>query len=127
MTVVHQFPIGAKVIFTNDYGVCFGVKTITGHDTRTYDLWGEPKTIPTYHYEGSDTPWYSVPEENFRLADADDLTITRLGTSSRALELGDGDTITTLWRYMQDKYGRPVTREERAALLDTDPFAGEEL
>lgn len=73
MTVQHKFSIGDKVVFTNDFGVCWGIKTITACETRTYDLWGEDKTVPVYHYEGSDTPWFGVSEENLVLADDEDL------------------------------------------------------
>lgn len=70
----HKFKVGDKVIYVNDFGVCWGVKTITSLETRTYDLWGEPYTKPTYHYEGSDTPWYSVDETNLTKATQSDLT-----------------------------------------------------
>lgn len=61
----HKFAVGDKVIFTNCFGVCWGVKTITELDERNG---------PTYHYENSDTPWFGVPEEHFRLADTEDLS-----------------------------------------------------
>lgn len=62
----HKFSIGDQVVYTNDFGVCWGVKTITALDQRTGS--------PTYHYEDSDTPWYSVNERNFALASPDDIT-----------------------------------------------------
>ena len=69
----HKFKVGDKVVYTNPFGVCWGVKTIISLEARTYDLWGDDKTVPTYHYDGTDTPWYSVGEENFKLADTEDL------------------------------------------------------
>jgi predicted GH43/DUF377 family glycosyl hydrolase len=115
--IVHQFPIGAKVIFTNDYGVCFGVKTITGHDERS----GKP----TYHYTPTDTPWFSTEEDNLKLADAEDLSVWKHGVSKRRIEIGS-EAMKTRDGWMQEKHGRPTTKEELAALLDGDPFDGEE-
>lgn len=66
MTVQHKFSVGDKVIFTNDFGVCWGVKEITGLDERT--------GRPTYFFEPTDTPWFSSGEEHFTLAVAEDLT-----------------------------------------------------
>lgn len=85
----HQYKIGDKVVFTNDFGVCWGVKTIIELDERS----GEP----TYHYEGSDTPWFSVDEINFTLADEEDLT--RLDADQN-------------WDYFQEKYGYELLPEE---------------
>jgi hypothetical protein len=121
MTITHSFPVGAKVIFTNDYGVCFGVKTVTGHAERS----GKP----TYHYTPTDTPWFPTDEANLTLADAQDLIVDRVGVLSRALALGeDGHVrpVTSREAFFQAKYGRPTTKEELAALLDGDPFDGEE-
>ena len=61
----HKYKIGDKVIFVNDFGVCWGVKTITGLDERS--------GRPTYHYEPTDTPWFSTNEENLILASRSDL------------------------------------------------------
>ena len=66
--IKHKFKVDDKVIFTNDFGVCWGVKTITGLDERT--------NKPTYHFTPTDTPWFSTNEEHFTLATADDLTAT---------------------------------------------------
>lgn len=122
----HKFKVGDRVVFTNDYGVCWGVKTITELCSRSYDLWGEKKTVPTYHYEGTDTPWCSIEERNFQLADDEDLAIHEAMISSCALfpETRE-DAMDAAQRYFQRKYGRPTTLEEREALLDTDPFEGE--
>jgi len=67
--VVHKHAVGDKVVFTNCFGVCWGVKTISALDERS----GKP----TYHYEGSDTPWFSSAEEHFIPATAEDLEATR--------------------------------------------------
>lgn len=122
----HKFKVGDRVIFTNDYGVCWGVKTITELCSRTFEMWGREVTVLTYHYEGTDTPWYPVEEKNFQLADEEDLAVHEATVSSSALFPGTAeDVANTAWRFFQNKYGRPSTREERAALLDTDPFEGE--
>ena len=116
----HEFPIGAKVIFTNDYGVCFGVKTVTGHAERS--------GRPTYHYEPTDTPWFPTDEANLTLADEQDLLVDRMGVLPRALDIegiGHARPVQTKEAFFQVKYGRPTTREELAALLDGDPFDGE--
>jgi hypothetical protein len=63
----YEFKVGDKVVFVNDFGVCWGVKTIIGLDERT--------ERPTYHYANSDTPWFSVCESNFVLADEEDLSL----------------------------------------------------
>lgn len=63
--VNHKFNIGDKVVFTNDFGVCWGVKTISAQDERN--------GVPTYHYEGSETPWFSVSEQNFVKATPEDI------------------------------------------------------
>jgi hypothetical protein len=84
----YKFSIGDKVIFTNDFGVCWGVKTIIGHAERT--------GMPTYHYEDSDTPWFSVHEENLTLATDEDILL-------------DFDENV---RYFQTKYGFTPTVEQ---------------
>ena len=89
MTALHKYAVGDVVVYLNDFGVCWGLKTITALDTRTYDLWGEDRTVPVYHYEGTDTPWYGVSERNLLEPDLDDLCI--------AGYMGP--------RYFQDKYG----------------------
>ncbi len=68
-TVTHKHAVGDKVVFVNDFGVCWGVKTISALDERT--------NKPTYHYEDSDTPWFSSAEEHFHPATAEDLQATR--------------------------------------------------
>jgi hypothetical protein len=82
--VKHRFKPGDKVIFTNVFGVCWGVKTITGLDERT--------NRPTYHYEPTDTPWFSTAEEHLRLADMDDLIMDQWGFDLK-------------WDYFQQRYG----------------------
>jgi hypothetical protein len=84
----YKFNVGDKVVFVNDFGVCWGVKTVTALDERT--------NRPTYHYAESDTPWCSVGEENFILADAEDLTVD----------------INENWNFFQKKYGWKPTVEQ---------------
>lgn len=106
MTPAFKFNVGDKVVYTNEYGVCWGVKTITSLEPPLTEGYS-----PRYHYEGSDTPWYSVEEERFTLADAEDLLWAK-------------DSKRHDMRF-QKKYGFPTTAEQRAALLDNDPFDGE--
>jgi hypothetical protein len=87
--MTHKFKVGDKVIFTNDFGVCWGVKTIIALYERT--------NRPTYHYADSDTPWCSVCETNFVLADEDDL---------------DREYFASNDAYFQNKYGWSPTVEQ---------------
>lgn len=80
----HRFAIGDKVVFTNTFGVCWGVKTITALDERT--------GRPTYHYTPTDTPWFSTDEQHLTIADHDDLVMDMWGLEHK-------------WSYFQDKYG----------------------
>lgn len=57
-----KYSIGQKVVFINDYGVNWGVKTITGYE------WGDVRGH-TYQYEGTDTPWFHSSERNFYAID----------------------------------------------------------
>lgn len=109
--VTYLYAVGDRVIYTNEFGVCFGVKTITALDTRTYDLWSKDKTIPVYIYEGMDTPWCGVKEDRLQPADEEDLAMHGHQGSAE---------------YFFQKYGRLTTREELASLLDNDPFDGED-
>lgn len=77
--VDHKYNVGDKVVFTNIFGVCWGIKTITRQDIRT--------NRPTYYYVPTDTPWFSTNEENLTLADAEDLA-------------NEGN-----YTYFQNKYG----------------------
>lgn len=70
----HKYQVGDKVIYTNDFGVCWGVKTITSLEYRATTRDDNGPQRPTYHYEGTETPWFSVDEKNFTLADVEDLT-----------------------------------------------------
>lgn len=79
----HRFAIGDKVVFTNIFGVCWGVKTITELDERHG---------PTYHFEPTDTPWFSTPESNLQLADTEDLIMDQWGFDKK-------------WEFFQQKYG----------------------
>ena len=65
----HKFAVGDKAIFVNDFGVVWGIKTFIALDERS----GKP----TYHYEGSDTPWYSVDENNFITPEPEDFSLSR--------------------------------------------------
>lgn len=100
----HKFKVSDQVVFTNDFGVCWGVKTITKLERGFNDYDG-----PRYSVEPTDTPWFPVAEKNLKLADADDLAAQRDGQMN----------------YLQSKHGRSTTREELDSLLDGDPFEGE--
>ena len=81
MTVSHRFKVGDQVIFTNDFGVCWGIKTITALDERC--------NKPTYHYEPTDTPWFSTDEYHLTLAEPEDFSL-----SPQELQLKYGFTPT---------------------------------
>lgn len=100
----HKFKVGDKAVFTNEFGVCWGVKTI-----KSLENGFNENDAPRYHIEPTDTPWYPVSEKCLTLADNMDMLAH------------DNDQD---W-YFQLKYGRPTTLEERRSLLDTDPFDGE--
>ena len=72
--IEHKFKIGDKVVYTNDFGVCWGIETISELAQRTDG--------PTYHTLESDMPWFSVNERNYKLATQADLD---------AYERGDDD------------------------------------
>ena len=80
----YKFSVGDKVILTNDFGVCWGVRTIIGLDIRSYR--------PTYHIRPTDTPWFSDNEDNLILADEEDLIMDTWGFDQT-------------WEYFQNKYG----------------------
>lgn len=80
----HKYKVGDKVVFTNTFGVCWGVVTITELASRTEK--------PTYFYEPTDTPWFSTQEEHLTLADEEDLIMSRWGFDQA-------------WGYFQAKYG----------------------
>jgi hypothetical protein len=85
----YKFSVGDQVIFTNDFGVCWGAKTIIGLDERS--------GLPTYHYEGSDTPWFSVHEKNLTLAYIADRDLADIDEN---------------WAFYQTKYGWKPTVEQ---------------
>lgn len=58
---VPKFKIGDRVIFTNDNGVVFPGKTITG-----IEYW-EGYSEPLYFYKPTDTPWFASREQHFSL------------------------------------------------------------
>jgi len=76
LKIDHKFKVGDQVIYTNDFGVCWGIKTITSLEYRSTSRDDDGPQTLTYHYEGSDTPWYSVDESNFTLADTEDFNAT---------------------------------------------------
>lgn len=99
-----KFKVGDKVVYTNEYGVCWGVKTITKVEWSDTRRW-------TYYKTPTDCPWFASEEERFSKADAEDLRIEKHPFSAR---------------FFQKKYGFPITNEQRASLLDEDPFEGEQ-
>jgi hypothetical protein len=110
MPIVYKFSPGDKVVYTNEYGVCWGVKTIVsrgecGLRRKNYTL------RAGYTYEGSATPWCPVDEKHLRLATEEDLMHADWWFGSEL--------------YFQQKYGRDTTKEEYASLLWSDPFEGE--
>jgi hypothetical protein len=57
----QKFKIGDVVTYTNDYGVRWPGKTITG-----IEFWDEEIR---YFYAPSDAPWFSVREKSLKLED----------------------------------------------------------
>ena len=107
--MTHKYQEGDKVVFTNEFGVCWGVRTITGL-CDPYTEGGEPR----YFIEPTDCPWFSTAESTLTKAGDRDIVVDQMSGPLRDA-------------YFQKTYGRPTTREQRASLLDTDPWAGEEL
>jgi len=89
----HKYNIGDNVIYTNEFGVCFGVKTITEQGTDAHGL-------PGYKYDGSSPAWWFTNESRFALATDKDLKFTP--------------------EQLQKRYGFNATRAQRAALLDVE-------
>ena len=83
-TLPYRFKVGDAVVFTNDFGVCWGVRTVTGLDERT----GKP----TYFLKPTDAPWFSTEESNLVAADEEDLIMARWGFDQA-------------WPYFQARYG----------------------
>lgn len=71
----HKFKVGDKVIFTNIFGVCWGVKTITSLEWEPKITEDRPDK-PAYHYEGTDTPWFPCAERFLTKATRQDLKST---------------------------------------------------
>lgn len=102
MPQVYKFALGDRVVYTNEFGVCWGVKTITAHSEA--GMRRQPYTLrPAYQYEGTDTPWCPVEETRLRPATLEDIT----HSTDRTLS------------WFQEQYGRQTTLEERASLLDS--------
>lgn len=87
----RKFSVGEKVVFVNDFGVCWGVKTIIGLDVRM--------NRPTYFYDKSDAPWFSVSEDNLIKADEEDLIMDLWGFDQK-------------WEFFQRKYGWVPTLDQ---------------
>jgi hypothetical protein len=62
--VTPKFKVGDIVTYTNDYGVAWRGRTITG-----IEYW-EGLDEPRYFYEPHDAHWYSVPESSLTLETA---------------------------------------------------------
>tara|TARA_R110000868_G_scaffold373560_1_gene637760 strand:- start:109 stop:312 length:204 start_codon:yes stop_codon:yes gene_type:complete len=57
----HVFQVGDKVTFTNDQGVKFPGKTVTGSE---FWEWSHSPTVQRYFFAPTDAPWCSVPARN---------------------------------------------------------------
>jgi hypothetical protein len=55
----YKFKNGDRVLYTNSNGVCFGEKTIIKLSQRS--------NKPTYYITPTDTPWFSVREDQLQL------------------------------------------------------------
>lgn len=102
MTLAYKFAPGEQVIYTNDYGVCWGLRTV-----KALDVWEDG--LPRYYIEPTDSPWCSVSEKNLVKADPEDLHV--------AWYMGAD--------FLQKKYGWPTPQADLDALLDGDPWEGE--
>lgn len=98
----HTHKVGDLCVFVNDFGTCFGVRVIVKNPEP--DRWDIRPT---------DTPWYPAHTHNLLPLYDEDLRVF-LSLTRDSLP------------HFEEKYGRPATLEERRALLDTDPFDGEE-
>ena len=98
--VQHKFALNDAVVYTNEYGVCFGIKRIVA---LSYTGSGGP----AYVYENMDTPWSPVEEDRLKHATDEDIA-----------HYGDRE-------WFQKTHGFPTTQEQRNALLDNDPFEWE--
>ncbi len=106
----HKFNVGDKVVYINEFGVCWGIKTITTQE-RTYNSHPDYAHLngrPTYQYKGMDTPWCPVHEDRLQLANAEALA-------------HEGDDA-----WFQEHYGWVTPQHMLDSVLDNDPFAGEE-
>lgn len=55
-----KFKVGEQVLYTNDYGVEWGLRTIKAvHDGK-----GFSSPVPRYFIEPTDAPWFPVAEDN---------------------------------------------------------------
>ena len=61
-----DFRVGDRVTFTNDYGVEFPGKTITGSE-RWDGKWEGASVGLRYFFAPTDAPWFSVPARNLTL------------------------------------------------------------
>lgn len=78
-TAQHRFKPGDQVVYTNDFGVCWGVKTIVHCALKPTSRHDEGPQAPCYHYEGTDTPWFPVDEKKLKPATAEDLARAVIG------------------------------------------------
>jgi hypothetical protein len=53
---MHKYKVGDVVHICNEYGIYLGKHKIIELDVRS--------GTPTYYYENSDTPWFSVDERH---------------------------------------------------------------
>ncbi|MCA1807450.1 MAG: hypothetical protein LC687_06360 [Actinobacteria bacterium] len=93
----HKYAVGDLVVFTNEFGVCWGVVKIAELAEGFTEADG-----PRYHYVNSDTPWYPTSEKNLTPADTQDKCIDMLKASHRDM----------WWWYFNSKYGWTPTPEQ---------------
>lgn len=80
----HKYKVGDLVVFTNTFGVCWGIKKVVGLDSRC--------DSPTYYIEPTDSPWFSTDESHLSLATKEDLIMNTKPLIERMT-------------YFQNKYG----------------------
>lgn len=100
----HKYNIGDKVIYTNEFGVCFGIKEIiqvTFKKKRDSDIY-----VEKYVYKNQGSFWFSNDVKYFTTPTEEDLI------KNKKCDL----------QHFQNKYGFITPQESLNALLDNDPF-----
>lgn len=82
----HKYKVGDQVIYVNDFGVVW-LWTIS--ELTTYEKNRQGDTVPAYHHEGTQTPWFPTEESRLKKAHPGDKYL-----SNQALQAKYGFTPT---------------------------------